>query len=649
MAFNFGVPAQSTPNPVQLPPVYGTVDPVEQKVQDAHQNGQLSNSQRVILDSVQYPMTGLLHNLDLAGFKPVDAKVLADRHQRYQKLSDQFIGHPAGQALSTDDQMVQVGTYDRQLHQRQVRDTVQGIGSGKISLGEFRVLNDFGRQTEIMRGQLKGGGYTAAERETLEGRYRSYDGMLQKFLGEDKTAAQGPKTAADAIFQEAKKEGQTQGGFGSYGGFAGFAPTAAEASMLKDHSKGYAQALIKSGGTIEPMDRDEIRQAVQGPTRKVTYPDANLTDKVPMERLQSLFSSVDKSKDGKLTRGELISALSDPRFKGNDARVLAAATRAFDSISIDENASGPGAMGGMFPMTFTGLGQDNSKRTLSLADLKADTGPIQKMLSASYHDLSELPKGPQTLYNGAAGPDLNSLRQGSEGDCWALASMTSQKPEHLKGLLEQRPDGGYSVKFPGRKPEQVAPLTDGERYFYASSNGNWAGVLEKGMRQVMERDAKAAGKDLNYRDIMQGGHTGRATEILTGQASKDFVFTAMASQQLSAKGGPMPTLDRSADVSLDPEKTSRLLTDAFATGKPVTASTLPLNDKEHSRLAGQGHAYSIQGYDPKTQTLTIRNPWGKDESADVDGKDDGVFKMSLKEFQSSFSFMNIGNQGPLPR
>lgn len=62
-----------------------------------------------------------------------------------------------------------------------------------------------------------------------------------------------------------------------------------------------------------------------------------------------------------------------------------------------------------------------------------------------------------------------------------------------------------------------------------------------------------------------------------------------------------------------------------------------------------GHAYSVQGYDPKTQTVTVHNPWGKDETADVDGKDDGVFTMPLKEFQASFSFMNIGHQGKLPR
>jgi hypothetical protein len=627
MAISTGTPPlQST----SFPGMFG--DPVQQKVQQANDEGRLTNSQRVILDSIQSPLTSTVFSYNLGGASPGDVKALAERSKRYSAMVDKFVGHPVSHSLSSDEQIQQVGNYDRQTSERQVRETVRGIGGGKISAGEFRVLNDYGTATETLRGQLKGDGYTQKERETLEGRFTTYDTMLKKFLGEDATPAPTQKSSSDALFNQAKSEGAP----GNFGGFSG--SSEAERKILADRSKGYSAALLKSGGLIEPSDRQGIRQTINGPVRKLEdWKEPPVTDHA-MDRLKAMFGSIDKSRDGKLTRPEMLAALSDPKWKGDDARVLAAATRVFDEISVNE---APGtAMAG----TFSIGGNSESRNTLSLASLSDDKGPIKTMLSHSYADFKDLPKGPQSLYGKDSAPNLRSLQQGSEGDCWALASVTSMKPGEVQRMLEQRPDGSYMVKFPGRKPEAVAALTDGERQFYSSSNGSWSGVLEKGLRQVMEREALAKGKNLDFSDLMNGGLMGRSTEILTGQGSKDYVFAGMSAQNLSSQQGMIPMLDRPAEYAFSPKKVGGLLSDAFAQGKPVTAATSPLNDKQGSRVGGQGHAYAVIGYDEKSQTVTLRNPWGKGEKADVDGKDDGLFQMPMAEFQSSFSFMNIGGQ-----
>lgn len=61
------------------------------------------------------------------------------------------------------------------------------------------------------------------------------------------------------------------------------------------------------------------------------------------------------------------------------------------------------------------------------------------------------------------------------------------------------------------------------------------------------------------------------------------------------------------------------------------------------------HEYSIENYDPATRTVTIRNPWGKGDPLTADGKprdgkDDGVFTMSLDEFQRTFSDVAYGQK-----
>ncbi len=48
-------------------------------------------------------------------------------------------------------------------------------------------------------------------------------------------------------------------------------------------------------------------------------------------------------------------------------------------------------------------------------------------------------------------------------------------------------------------------------------------------------------------------------------------------------------------------------------------------------------------------TVTIRNPWGKGDPLNAagkprDGKDDGVFTMSLDEFQQTFSDVAYGQK-----
>ena len=55
-----------------------------------------------------------------------------------------------------------------------------------------------------------------------------------------------------------------------------------------------------------------------------------------------------------------------------------------------------------------------------------------------------------------------------------------------------------------------------------------------------------------------------------------------------------------------------------------------------------GHCYSVLDYDASTDTVKVRNPWGKAELLDehgrvLDGVDDGLFKVSFHQFQKLFT------------
>ena len=87
--------------------------------------------------------------------------------------------------------------------------------------------------------------------------------------------------------------------------------------------------------------------------------------------------------------------------------------------------------------------------------------------------------------------------------------------------------------------------------------------------------------------------------------------------------------------------TERKLKEAIEQGLPVTAVSRRAEDLAGDSGIRGSHAYSVLGYDPETHTIQLRNPWGQGEPADEegnprDGVNDGVFTMTLEEFEKNF-------------
>jgi hypothetical protein len=86
--------------------------------------------------------------------------------------------------------------------------------------------------------------------------------------------------------------------------------------------------------------------------------------------------------------------------------------------------------------------------------------------------------------------------------------------------------------------------------------------------------------------------------------------------------------------------------------EPISAITnyeIDGADQRHDQTnIPMGHEYTITNYDARTQTVTLRNPWGNGEPTDSngnarDGQDDGQFTMSYDEFRRTFDRVEYAN------
>jgi len=83
-------------------------------------------------------------------------------------------------------------------------------------------------------------------------------------------------------------------------------------------------------------------------------------------------------------------------------------------------------------------------------------------------------------------------------------------------------------------------------------------------------------------------------------------------------------------------------------GSPLTDLLENLGAMDGKTAGGlvRGHDFSVIAYDACTQKVTLRNPWGQGEPEKngkaLDGKDDGLFVMSLDEFRQNFYQITYG-------
>ncbi|MEZ0372885.1 MAG: C2 family cysteine protease [Candidatus Sericytochromatia bacterium] len=265
--------------------------------------------------------------------------------------------------------------------------------------------------------------------------------------------------------------------------------------------------------------------------------------------------------------------------------------------------------------------------------------------------------------NGIDGINVNDIQQGGLGDCYflaALASLAKSRPSDIISMITDRGNGTYSVKFPGAK--YAVTISDSDPGWAGSgydrnnqyTGSTWVSVLEKAfVAYVMKEDTGTAKTMVsNAADTLLGivspmawltkkaintvaparkdpqeyfkwgGLQGQGISILTGHSSDDDVLSLTRNSTIRSK-----------------------LKSHLAKGDLVTASTFKSGSESHNLQSD--HVYSVLAYDERADVLTLRNPHGTYSDATgltyADGQDDGVFKMTLDEFNSYFTFIGYEN------
>ncbi|MEO0815424.1 MAG: C2 family cysteine protease, partial [Myxococcota bacterium] len=326
--------------------------------------------------------------------------------------------------------------------------------------------------------------------------------------------------------------------------------------------------------------------------------------------------------DEYLSRDDIRAAARDPSVTGRSAAALAVLVDRMDDIvglsddeRLWESEIHRGDLAAIERMAASGNADDAATARSFANGMNA----AERRIRNTNRDLFADP---------AAGPDLNSIRQGRIGDCWVLAtvgSICAHDPQAIANMITERDDGRFRVNFPGGRTVTVPAPTDTELGFLgtAGSDGLWLPVLEKAVGEHYQQGYFFSTTELDHEPIGDGGQTADAIELLTGRDTTGF--------------DPTRGRRRANDTVF-----FNRVADAFDADCVMVASRRRGGDG--STLAKR-HAYSVIDVDREARTITIRNPWGSGDhmvnGRPRDGRNDGVMVLSIPEFRNWMDWLVI--------
>ncbi len=621
-----------------------TPDPTMQRIQNGFTSGTINSAERAYLDQMASRDQTFAMGLQAGGLTEAESQQVAARRQTYEETIARFeTSNPAIDATSPE-MAARTRGYDNQLMTSGRNGLAIGAQNGTIDRSEFQSLREYSLQTETMRAGLAEGGFTAAERETIDGRLQSYNQMLERFGQTSGEAPQGSLTRESSeLFERVAgpNPGPTNGSSLGFGGIPQPQYNQGTFQLQEEGLRAYGEGVNSRSGEVFPDERAAVRASFREPrptgVNEVRQPAPVGTEQQGpprhyenLDAFHSRLQAMDSDGSGTVSRREVTNALRDPSIQGDDARLLASIHAGYDNFTTAQTTAGPLGAGlqilgpGREPMINIGEFTSDQAGTPGYQQRLDNLNNVRNIVDNQAERIAGRPPG---LYDETGRPDPGSISQGLTGDCWYLSSVGGMKPETIQNMIHQRDDGQYEVRFPGREPELVAPPTEAERLVLAQSNGDWMQVLEKGADQIMER----RGSDI------QGDQNTTAYELLTGSGGRHVLTNGSLNTQGYAN----------ATVEQDPQALGDQLQQGFAEGRIVNAySSQGSSDTFMSRLSAGNHAYTVTGYDSESGTVTVRNPWGQNETADRDGQNDGVFQMPLREFQASFPVVVLSEGTP---
>lgn len=341
-------------------------------------------------------------------------------------------------------------------------------------------------------------------------------------------------------------------------------------------------------------------------------------NKTPNGTLEKQFvnsiKKLDINNDGFVSRRELVDASNSNKLDDKDSALVGALLESqskLENLSDDE-------MG----LETKGI----TKKDIIALDELADTSDLKSNTEGLYsNSLYKIMSAKNTVQDKsgnfklptkASDIDFQQIHQGSLGDCYFLAVLTSfaqKNPQKIVDMIKDNKNGTFTVKFPDKSVTIKAPNKTELGMYSSESNSAWVPIIEKGYAEY--RQDKTLIKKTNEYDNIGKGSTiiGRGMYELTGNLFNTDIIKVHSLSDTKNK-----------------------LVSAQNNNKMIVASINKGLIAKNKYDLPDGHVYTVLGIDPKTDMVKIRNPWGSGEG-NVKGGANGIFELPLSEFKNTFS------------
>ena len=346
--------------------------------------------------------------------------------------------------------------------------------------------------------------------------------------------------------------------------------------------------------------------------------------------VQSRWNRIDRNGDDELQFEEIHQLAKDARYSGERLDQIALLLRSFgqfaaDSSSVDKKRAS------VEKRTFEALSDPMHKLSQKLAahPLLGPEATVEEY-AASRTDLDNV---------FGAGLEPLNLKQGSIGDCWYISYLSACSAEELKEVVQPHPTKNAAVvRLAGDRERVVEAPSKVELYWAAKSDGYWGFALEEALnRRGRDSEPMLAGEHVLYDGLQTEAHSyingGKSVGLLTADNQTDDYWDNFHWS------------DRERTQSI--ERCRDFISDSLSKGQKLFTGSQGATDTKtlENKVVGY-HAYQVLSYDSESDTVRVRNPWGKNDPRDLlessphhDGKNDGIFTVELPEFMATFDCM----------
>jgi hypothetical protein len=227
-----------------------------------------------------------------------------------------------------------------------------------------------------------------------------------------------------------------------------------------------------------------------------------------------------------------------------------------------------------------------------------------------YEDFSDRP-----LFNGIT---YNDADQGSLGDCYYLASLSSlagTDPDLIENMITSLGDGSYAVRYYDGSSEVYLridgdlPVNSYGRLVYqglGEGGDIWMPLMEKAYAHFRTGENTYASLSGGWMSVVYEELTGKSTSYVSMSQSNGSLYQQLESAQLDGHAVTLGSLG------------------SQPSGSPIVSS----------------HAYVVHevGVDEDgSRYIDVYNPWGVDGRSDGSDYYDGLLRLSLSDVRSFFS------------